>query len=73
MAGCRCLSFSLNSNGSCFGLDGGVLCFGDEGPDAALESSSLTLLESPQPESRLVAQELCVLTDGGVTVGVVRG
>jgi len=74
-AGCRCSecrwpSFS-DAEGYCFGAGCAEVTFGDTGLEAALDSSALTLEESPlpQPESRLVAHELCLLTDGGVTVG----
>jgi len=61
------------SCGCCFGVEGGELRFGDDGLDAALESKALTRVESPHPESRLVADELCLLKEGVATVGGVKG
>lgn len=72
MAGCRWTS-SADVCGCGFGVEGGVIRFGDDGLDATLDRICLALLASPQPESRLVALELCVLTDGGVAVDGVRG
>lgn len=48
--------------------------FGDVGEDATLDSNALAFDESPPlPESRRVAQELCVLIVGGVTFGEASG
>lgn len=44
------------------------------GADASLVNNALGFDESPPlPESRLVAQELCVLIVGGVTFGEASG
>lgn len=70
MAGCRSSSSRLFSSPLLEASDD----FGDVGEDATRDSSALALEESPPlPESRLVAQELCVLIVGGVTLGEASG
>ncbi len=52
-----------------------VLCGGTIGDDATLERSARAVLASEVEllESRRVADEFCVLTDGRVVVGELRG
>jgi len=48
--------------------------FGEVGEDATRDNNALAFVESPPlPESRLVAQELCVLIVGGVIFGDASG
>jgi len=74
-AGCRSPSSPLDERSSpeFDGAGDEVRTFGDVGLEATRAKSALAPELSPQPESRLLAQELCILTEGGVTFGEVKG
>jgi hypothetical protein len=70
MAGCRSPSSRLFSSPLLEASDD----FGDVGEEATRDNNARALEESPPlPESRLVAQELCVLIVGGVIFGEASG
>ena len=70
MAGCRSSSSRLFSSPLLEASDD----FGDVGEEATRDNNARALEESPPlPESRRVAQELCVLIVGGVIFGEASG